>query len=129
MGTFPPMPVPVQTVPVITPEQGKALDAIAENGRVLATLDDWRAILFLAAIVIIFLIVVVVVLLRATRQERKDMSEERGRMWSVADKFGAAADKLSTEMQVQAALSARVEGALDRCERRLDEHERTRKSP
>jgi hypothetical protein len=105
------------STPVITPEQqSRAIDAIAENGRVLATLDDWRAIAFVLVIVMLVLVAIIVVLLRATRQERKDMSEERSRMWAVADKFGAAADKLTVELQVQAALSARVESALGRCE-------------
>lgn len=105
------------TAPPFTPEQqSRAIDAIAENGRVLATLDDWRAIAFVLVIVLLIMVFIIVALLRATRQERKDMSEERGRMWAVADKFGAAADRLAVEMQVQAALSARVEGALGRCE-------------
>jgi len=100
-----------------TPDQVKGLgQAVAENGRVLATLDDWRAIAFVIVIVLLTMVGIIVVLLRATRLERKDMSDERGRMWAVADKFGVAADKLAVEMRVQAALLARVEGALGRNE-------------
>lgn len=82
----------------------------------LATLDDWRAIAFVIVIVLLIMVGIIVVLLRATRLERKDMSDERSRMWAVADKFGVAADKLAVEMRVQAALLARVEGALTRNE-------------
>ncbi len=102
---------------VITPDQVKGVgQAIAENGRVLATLDDWRAMGFVIVILFIVLVFIIFMLLRSTRIERKEMSDERGRMWSVADKFGAAADKLAVEMRVQAALLARVEGALTRNE-------------
>ncbi len=101
----------------ITSEQTKGIgQAVAENGRVLATLDDWRAMGFVIVILFMVLVFIIVVLLRSTRQERKDMSDERSRMWAVADKFGVAADKLALEMRVQAALLARVEGALTRNE-------------
>lgn len=97
----------------ITPEQARQIgDALAENGRVLATLDDWRAILFVAILIIVALIVTIVVLLRANRTERKDMAAERERVWQVADKFGDAAGKLTAEIQVTQALDARVETAL-----------------
>jgi hypothetical protein len=106
----------------ITPEQARQIgDALAENGRVLATLDDWRAILFVALLLIVSLIITVVVLLRANRQERRDISAERERMWGVADKFGEAAGKLTGELQVQQALNARVESALGRCEELLEQ--------
>ena len=101
----------------MTPDQAKGIgQAVAENGRVLATLDDWRAMGFVIVILFMVLVFIIVVLLRSTRQERKDMSDERSRMWSVADKFGVAADKLAVGMQVQAALFARLESALDRNE-------------
>jgi hypothetical protein len=115
---------PAQPLPV-TPEQARAIgDALAEQGRTLATLNDWRAILFVAFLVIIalvvLLVVAVVVLLRANRLERADMASERERAWGVADKFGDAAGKLTGELQVQQALNARVESALGRVEDLLE---------
>jgi len=71
---------------------------------------------FVIVVLFMVLVFIIVVLLRSTRLERKDMSDERSRMWGVADKFGVAADKLAVEMRVQAALLARVEGALTRNE-------------
>jgi uncharacterized membrane protein (DUF106 family) len=103
-------------------QRQSAIEAIAENGRVLATLDDWRAIAFVLVIVLLVLVGIIIALLRATRLERKEMSDERSRMWAVADKFGAAADKLTAQLQVHASLSARVEGALARCEEIHREH-------
>ncbi len=101
----------------MTPDQAKGVgQAIAENGRVLATLDDWRAMGFVIVVLVLVLVFVIFMLLRSTRMERKEMSDERTRMWAVADKFGVAADKLAVGMQVQAALFARLESALDRNE-------------
>lgn len=98
------------------PSASQIGQTLAENGRVLATLDDWRAMGFLVVIFFIFFGFIIFILLRATRQERKEMSEERTRMWAVAATMGSAADKLAVEMRVQAALLARVEGALTRNE-------------
>jgi hypothetical protein len=113
--------------PRITPEQAHQIgDALAEQGRVMATLDDWRAILFVAFLFIVALIATVVVLLRANRLERSDMAKERERMWAVADKFGAAAGQLTGELQVQQALNARVEAALGRCEELLKHLDQSR---
>jgi hypothetical protein len=108
--------------PQLSPEQVQRLgDALAEQGRVLATLDDWRAILFVALLVIVALIITIVAVLRANRLERRDMASERERAWTVADKFGNAAGELSSELRVQQSLSARVESALGRCEELLDQ--------
>lgn len=115
----PPVQRPTNT---ISPEAARQIgDALAENGRVLATLDDWRAILFVAVLLIVAMIVTVIVLLRANRAERKEMSAERERMWGVADKFGSAAGQLTGELQVQQALNARIESALGRVEELLHE--------
>jgi hypothetical protein len=118
------------TTPV-SPEQARAIgDALAEQGRTLATLNDWRAILFVAFLLVLVLgvalLAIVVVLLRANRTERNDMTRERERMWGVADKFGDAAGKLTGELQVQQALNARVETALGKCEELLQAIERRR---
>lgn len=110
----------------LSPEQARAIgDALAEQGRTLATLNDWRAILFIAFLFMVLVaalaVTVIVVLLRANRQERRDIGAERERMWSVADKFGSAAGQLTSELQVQQALNARVETALGRCEELLQQ--------
>jgi hypothetical protein len=121
----------VHPSPTITPEEAKAIgDAIAEQGRTLATLNDWRAILFIAFLFMLILavvaIAVIVVLLRANRQERHEMSVERERMWAVAKEFGSAAGQLTVELQVQQALNARVETSLGRVEELLEKLEPSR---
>lgn len=105
----------------ISPETARQIgDTLAENGRVLATLDDWRAILFVAVLLIVGLGLTVFTLLRANRHERLDIAAERERIWMVAAKFGEAAGSLTTEVQVTRALNARVETALGRCEQLLE---------
>jgi hypothetical protein len=113
----------------ISPEAARQIaEGLAANGRVLATLDDWRAMLFgvviMAVVVTCVLVGVIVVLLRANRQERAEMSARLDRTLTVADKFGTAAGQLTGELQVQQALNARVETALGRCEDLLSELER-----
>jgi cbb3-type cytochrome oxidase subunit 3 len=109
----------------LSPEQITALGrAVAENGRVLATLDDWRAMgfmfLILVGIIFLVLLAVIILILRANRQERLDMSARLDRALSVSDKFGDAANQLVSELNVQQALNARVETALGRVERLLE---------
>lgn len=111
--------------PNMSPDQIQALGrALAENGRVLATLDDWRAMGFLFVIIvgIIFLVLltVIVLVLRANRQERQDMSARLDRALGVSDKFGDAANQLVSELNVQQALNARVETTLGRVERMFE---------
>lgn len=84
---------------------------VNEAGRVLATLDDWRAIVF----VLIFVIFVMIVERGLTSWQ---MRKEREKMWAVADKFGDAADKLTIQYQVIHALFARFESLIDDRERR-----------
>jgi hypothetical protein len=124
----------VQLPSNITPDQARAIgDALAEQGRTLATLNDWRAILFVAFLIMVVLtvlmVVIIIVLLQANRQERRDMVSERERMWGVADKFGDAAGKLTGELQVLQVLNARVESALGRCDDLLQENQRRGKRP
>lgn len=82
---------------------------VVDAGRVLATLDDWRAITF----VLMFLVVTLVV-------ERLwvgwMMRKERERMWEIAERMGTNADKIAdamnglrTEIVVLRAVSARME--------------------
>ena len=114
----------MQPTPTISPEAARQIgDALAENGRVLATLDDWRAMLFgvslISVVVVAALIFVIIILLRSIRQERSEMSARLDRALAVSDKFGDAAGKLSSELQVQQALNARVETSLGRVEELL----------
>lgn len=109
----------------LTPEQVSALGrALAENGRVLATLDDWRAMVFalamISVVVMIVLVVVIVLILRANAAERREMSARLDRALGVSDKFGDAAGQLVTELNVQQALNARVESTLTRVERLIE---------
>lgn len=109
-----------QTSPVVTPDIHKA-------GETLATLNDWRAIVFILAFAFVVLIAERFVAAWGMRQERKElraerealqkeMSLEREKMWKVADKFGDAADKVgegldkvAIQLEVLRALAARVE--------------------
>lgn len=70
----------------------------------------------ICVVVVVALIAVIVVLLRANRQERVEMTKRLDRALNVSDKFGDAAGKLTSELQVQQALNARVETSLGRVE-------------
>lgn len=90
------------------PTQLSSPDVI-EAGRVLATLDDWRAIVF----VLIFLIFVLIVERGVSAWQ---MKKERERMWSVAQQMGVNSEKIAeamnglrTEITVLRAVSARME--------------------
>ena len=114
----------MSTTPV-NPEQVRQIgEALAANGRVLATLDDWRAIMFvvvgISIVVLIFAFGIIVALLRANRQDRTESSARLDRALVVSDKFGEAAGKLVNELAVQQALNARVETALHRVEDLLE---------
>lgn len=105
--------------------------SLAEQGRVLATLDDWRAITFVLIIVIVILSLERFFAARGMRAERVEMSKERQTMWAVSDKFGTASEKLGeasakvgAELQVTANLNARVESALGRVESLLNARSR-----
>lgn len=88
--------------------QGASPDVI-KAGEVLATLNDWRAIVFVMMFLIAFMLVE-----RAFASFQ--MRKEREQMWLVADKFGQAAEQmvgtvgeLKTELAVLRAVSSRVE--------------------
>jgi hypothetical protein len=107
---------------------------VVDAGRVLATLNDWRALLYVMVVTQATFIGLVIALVRALlkrsadmAKEREEMSQERGRMWAVSEKFGDAADKLGretnrvvTELEVQRALNARLEGVVTNLESRVD---------
>lgn len=118
----------MQTHPQQSAEIAKT---VAENGRVLATLDDWRAMGFL---VVLFFIVMAVERWSAARgmraeraemrkereQMRLDMQAERNKLYEVADKFTAVAERLGenanrvvTQLEVLKAVSSRVEARND----------------
>lgn len=89
--------------------QGPQHPDVIKAGEVLATLNDWRAIVFVMMFLIAFMLIE-----RAFASFQ--MRKERERMWLVADKFGQAAEsmvgtvnELKTELAVLRAVSARVE--------------------
>lgn len=97
---------------------------VEKIGRVMATLDDFRLLQYVLIVVIIGLGLLVAWLFGGIGRERREtnatMAAERERMWSVADKFGAAADKIGeqtdklvVELRVLRALSSRVEVTKD----------------
>lgn len=114
-----------------------APDVVAA-GRVLATLDDWRALMYIMVITLVLFAALIISLVRALlrrsgemQEERKAMAAERERMWGVSEKFGDAADKLGgetnkvvTELQVQRALSSRFESLVSRMEARLSQRDK-----
>lgn len=84
-----------------------------EVGRVMATLDDWRTMVYVLLVIISIMIVERGITAWMMRKERE-------KMWQVADKFGQAADKLgetTIEMKTQNAvfhtLFSRFETILD----------------
>lgn len=115
---------------------------IADIGRAAAQLSDWQTMaFFLMALLIMAVIergwsgysarVERQALAETLRKEREDMAAERGRMWGVSEKFGDAASKLGgevnnvvTELQVQRALNARLEGFVADLEKHVSTLER-----
>jgi hypothetical protein len=102
-------------------------EAVAGSGRVLATLDDVRAIYFILVIALLFFGALIIYLIRTNRADRIEMRKEREIWMGMGDKFGTAAETLATqtnkvvtELEVQRALSARVESTLGRCERLIN---------
>jgi hypothetical protein len=82
---------------------------VAEYGRVLATLDDWRAIAFVLVIIIFFSFVE-----RLWASYR--FSREREKMWDIAQTMGTNAEKITDalsklviEIQVLRGVSSRIE--------------------
>lgn len=80
---------------------------LAENGRVLATLDDWRAIVFVLVGVIVLLIIFIVWTTAAG-------SRREERLARAIDKVGDAMDALTVEIKVLRALASRVESNVVR---------------
>jgi hypothetical protein len=94
-----------------------------EAGRVAAQLSDWQTITYFLMVLLVAFLVERYLYSRSVRQERKDMASERQQMWAVSEKFGEAATKLGeqtnsvvTELQVQRALNARLEGVVTQLE-------------
>jgi ABC-type multidrug transport system fused ATPase/permease subunit len=92
---------------------------VIEAGRVLATLDDWRAVMFMFGFIIIFLLVFTIWREWAMQSERKLMATERGEMRELARSFADSASKvsdslsdLSTKIAVLGALTARAEASI-----------------
>lgn len=92
---------------------------VIEAGKVLANLDDLRAIMFMSAFVIIFLLVFTMWREWAMQSERKLMATERKEMRELAGSFAESAGKvatslseLTTKIAVLSALTARAEAAI-----------------
>lgn len=92
---------------------------VIEAGRVLAQLDDLRAIMFMAGFVIVFLLVFTVWREWAMHVERRLMVEERKAIRELAQSFsesakevGKALGELGTKIAVLSALTARAESAV-----------------
>lgn len=84
-------------------------EGVVEVGRVMATLDDWRTMMFIMVICLFGQTGIIMWLLRS-------MSLERRAMWSAAQSFGTNAEKvadalgsLKTEIVVLRATASRVE--------------------
>lgn len=91
---------------------------VIEAGRVMATLDDWRAIMFIILFVFVF---IVVTLLAFIVWRENAMQKERVALRELAKSFSdSAADvakslgDLSTKIAVLAALTARAEATIDK---------------
>lgn len=85
---------------------------VIEAGRVMATLDDWRAIMFVMLFIIVFLLLFTMWREWAMQSERKLM---RGLATSFAESAGKVADSLadlSTKIAVLSALTARAESYI-----------------
>lgn len=92
---------------------------VIEAGKVLANLDDLRAIMFMSAFVIIFLLIFTMWREWAMQSERKLMASERKEMRDLASSFAASAGlvantlgELTTKIAVLSALTARAEAAI-----------------
>lgn len=103
---------------------------VVEAGRILANLDDLRAIMFMSAFVIIFLLVFTVWREWAMQSERKIMAGERKEMRELAGSFATSASVvatslagLSTKIAVLSALTARAEATIAEGSQRESSHE------
>ena len=86
---------------------------VNETGRVLATLDDWRAITF-ALIVLIFLQLIERLWSgREARLERKALIDTLDKMRGSIDSAIATIATFSSELFVFRALSSRIESRLE----------------
>lgn len=92
---------------------------VVEAGKILATLDDWRAVMFMFAFIIIFLLFFTIWREWAMQSERKLMATERKEMRELASSFASSAGMvansladLTTKIAVLAALTARAEVAI-----------------
>lgn len=72
-------------------QSGASIGDINEAGRVLAQLDDWRAITFV-------LVLVIVVLLLERYFTQRDMRLERKAMMDVANQFATNSGKVAEAM-------------------------------
>ena len=110
---------------------------VAEVGRVSAQLSDWQTITYFMMVLLVLAVIERMysgylarkereALQNTLQEERAAMAVEREKMWGVSDKFGDAAQRLGgeignvvTELQVNRALSARLEGVVATLEKQV----------
>lgn len=83
--------------------------AVNETGRVLAQLDDWRAITFVLILVIAILLFERFWAYRTAAMERREMRDLAGSFAGSASKVADALADLRTEILVLRATASRVE--------------------
>lgn len=93
---------------------------VVEAGRVLATLDDWRAITFVLLFVIVALLFERGWAGWRNYRERQQTIDEREKLWELAQSFGANADKVADalngvtrEIYALRAVSSRIESQVE----------------
>lgn len=82
---------------------------INEAGRVMAQLNDWRAIVFVLVFIIIAFIIERFWMQREMRLERQQLREVATIFGNSAEKVSEALNSLKTEITVLRAVSSRVE--------------------
>lgn len=118
------------SVSAVASQARTAADAV-ESGRVLANLNDWRAMTWVLVVVIAMLLLERVWARIDMRIERKQMHAERQQIRELAKDFADSANKTSdalagitAQMAVMQALSARAEAylasVLSKARERLD---------
>lgn len=89
---------------------------VIEYGRVLATLNDWRAIIFTIVFVFIFIFIFLMALIiwreKAMMVERRENRDLAVSFADSASKVAHSLSELSTKIAVLSALTARAESII-----------------
>lgn len=99
------IPAPSGTPTTLPPDVDKA-------GEVLATLNDWRAMLFFMGVIIVFLLCFIAWREWAMQGERKEMRVLAASFAESAGRVANALGELSTKIAVLSALTARAEALI-----------------